>query len=191
MEHVDDYFEKSPNLSCTVGSFPEKHSEDYCWGGCPGALQEAMHIFRAFYPDIEEKIGKTRYVVGNVEGPLNLEDGERVIFAGDCCKWQGSINGDKVTIEGDYKTTSEVDVRKTKSNDMILKIVGSMWNAFKHRSSRHVHAKGCPVSVGQHVTYLSSVGKIPDVNFDKRYVVGVNIAYWQMRAKRFLSRFLG
>ena len=26
MEHIDSYFEKSPNLSCTVGTFPEKHS---------------------------------------------------------------------------------------------------------------------------------------------------------------------
>ena len=49
LEHIADYFGPETNLRCTVGKFPEQHSPDYCWGGCPGALQEAMHIFRGFY----------------------------------------------------------------------------------------------------------------------------------------------
>jgi len=32
---IDEYFEGS-NVICDVGSFPEKHSSDYCWGGMPG-----------------------------------------------------------------------------------------------------------------------------------------------------------
>ena len=34
VERIDDYFSSTPNLSCTVGTFPETHSADYCRGGC-------------------------------------------------------------------------------------------------------------------------------------------------------------
>ena len=46
MERIDDYFGEESNLSCTVGTFPEAHSRDYCWGGCPGALQEGDAHFQ-------------------------------------------------------------------------------------------------------------------------------------------------
>lgn len=189
MEHIDSYFDKSPNLSCTVGTFPEKHSPDYCWGGCPGSLQEAMHIFRAFYPEIEKEMDKVRYVVGKVEGPLNLEKGEKVIFAGDCTSWDGEIDGEYVKIENDYKTTSEVDEKKAKSNDLQVKIIFATLHALFNKK-RYIHMKGCPTSVAQHVNYLSSTAKIPNLNFDRRLVFGVNTGYYQMRFNRFLNHLL-
>jgi len=190
MEHIDDYFGEDSNLSCTVGTFPESHSPGYCWGGCPGALQEAMHIFRGFYPNVEREMKRIRYVVGSLEGPLDLEEGERVIFVGNCTSWEGKIDDRNVRIKSGYKITSQVDVNKTKSNDMLLKILNSFWQCFRHRSSRYIQAKGCPISVAEHLNYLASIGKIGNPNFDPRLVIPVNIAYWQMRFFRFLSRFL-
>jgi len=191
LENINRYFGEDGNLRCTVGAFPEKHSADYCWGGCPGSLQEAMHIFRAFYPDVEKDMKKVRYVVGRVDGPLELEDDEKVIFAGACTSWEGKINGEDVKIESDYKTTREVDEKKTKSNDMLLKTAKTLWNCLRNRNSRYVHIKGCPISVADHVHYLSAVAKIKNVNFDSRLLVPVNIAYWQMRANRFLNGIFG
>jgi hypothetical protein len=130
LERIDDYFGKDTNLSCTVGTFPEKHSPDYCWGGCPGSLQEAMHIFRGFYPNVDKKMQKVRYVVGKVDSPLNLADDERVIFAGNCTSWEGKIDGESVKIDSSYKTFSEIDEEKTTSNDMLLKITGTLIHAF-------------------------------------------------------------
>ena len=191
MEPINDYFAENCNLSCTVGTFPEKHSPDYCWGGCPGALQEAMHIFRGFNSNVDKEMKKVRYVVGKVEGPLDLQDGERVIFAGDCTSWKGKIDGEDVRIESRYKTAGEVDERKTKSNDMLLKTFSALWECFRKRKSRYLHAKGCTLSVAENVNYLSSLGDIPNPNFDPRLVVPINVAYWQMRLNRFLSRFFG
>ncbi len=191
MEHIDSYFGKESNLSCTVGKFPEKHSPDYCWGGCPGALQEAMHIFKAYYPHIEQEMKKVRYVVGKVEGPLDLKEDERVIFAGNCTSWEGQIDGEDVRIESSYKTTTEVDEKKTKSNDLLLKTFKTLWASNKRRGKRYLHAKGCPLSVGDHVHYLSIVGKIKNINFDPRMVVSLNVLYWVMRLNRFLKRFTG
>ena len=190
VERIDDYFNETRNLTCTVGTFPEAHSADYCRGGCPGALQEAMHIFRGFNPDVDKEMQKVRYVVGRVDGPLNLAEGERVIFAGSCTRWQGEIDGQPVKIESSYKTTGEVDVRKTASNDMLLKTGKALAHAFLKRSSRYIHASGCPLSVAENVNYLSAVAKIKNPNFDLRLLIPVNMAYWQMRFFRFLNRFI-
>ena len=191
LERIDRYFGKNSGLSCTVGTFPEAHSRDYCWGGCPGALQEAMHIFRGFDPDVEKKMKKVRYVVGKGGGPIEVAEDEKVIFAGNCTRWEGSINGVKIKIEGDYKTTQEVDARKTKPNDMLGKMLGALWNCTRNSSSRSIYAKGCPVSVADHVSYLSSAGKIKNPNFDPRLAIGATLGYWQMRFHRFINRFMG
>ena len=191
LERIDRYFGKDSNLSCTVGSFPEGHSPEYCWGGCPGALQEAIHIFRGFNPDVEKGMKKIRYVVGKVEGPLDLAEDERVMFVGDCTSWKGIIDGREINIESSYKNTGQVDTRKTKSNDMLLRNLSTLWNCFKNRSSRYIHAKGCTVPVSDIVHYISSMGKIGNPNFDPRIVIPGSIAYWQMRFNRFMNRFLG
>ena len=189
VERIDDYFSGTRNLSCTVGTFPEKHSTDYCQGGCPGALQEAMHIFRGFNPDIDNEMHKVRYVVGKVDGSLILADGERVIFAGKCTSWEGEIDGETVKIESSYKTAEEVDVKKTASNDMLLKTGTALTHALWKRKSRYIRARGCPLSVAQHVNYLSAMAKIKNPHFDQRVLIPINIAYWQMRFFRFLNRF--
>ena len=53
LERIDQHFPEEANIRCTVGKFPENISKDYCWGGCPGALQESMNIFKAFDPDVQ------------------------------------------------------------------------------------------------------------------------------------------
>ncbi|HMK36992.1 MAG TPA: DUF362 domain-containing protein [Desulfomonilaceae bacterium] len=189
MEHIDDYFGAEGNLTCMVGSFPEDHSPDYCWGGCPGALQEAMHIFKMYYPDVLQTMGRTRYVVGKIEGPLNLSPDEKVLFVGDCTSWEGIIDGKTVKIESTYRSTHEIDAHRTPSNDMLLKIMGSLFSCFVNRGSRYFHAKGCPVSVATHINYLSSIGNIRNVNFDRRNLIPINLAYWHMRFGRAYKNF--
>jgi uncharacterized protein (DUF362 family) len=191
VEPVDRYFGADSHLRCTVGTFPEAHSREYCWGGCPGALQEAIHIFAVYYPDILRQMRKVRYVVGKVEGPLTLDQDERVMFAGDCTEWHGTLDGKEVHICPSYRSRTQVDPHSAPSNDMILKIMGSLAECFMNRSSRYIHAQGCPVSVAAHVNYLSALGHIKNVNFDPRNVVSVNAAYWNMRAHRFMNRFFG
>ena len=191
MEHIDSYFSKDSNLTCNVGAFPEKHSPDYCWGGCPGALQEAMHIFKGYYPNVNREMKKVRYIVGKVDKPLDLDPDEKVIFAGNCTSWSGTINGKDVRIESSYKSPAEVNEQNTKSNDMLLKTLKTLWACFKQKNSQYIHAKGCPVTVGDHVHYLSAIGKINNVNFDPRMVIPLNIAYWKMRTNRLLNRFIG
>ncbi|MCZ2150968.1 MAG: DUF362 domain-containing protein [Bryobacterales bacterium] len=188
MERIDRYFENSGNLSCTVGTFPEKHSRDYCWGGCPGALQEAMHIIRANSPGADHRLKKIRYVVGKVDGPLELQEGEQVIFAGDCTSWRGEIDGRPVRIESSYLPSSQVDESRTQSNDLLLRTSKALWKCFRLTKRRHMHARGCPVTIADHIHYVSALGKISNPNFDRRVAVTLNVAYWRMRAARLVTR---
>jgi hypothetical protein len=118
-----------------------------------------------------------------------LSDSERVIFAGKCTSWEGEIDGETVKIESSYKTSEQVNVKKTASNDMLLKTGTALAHALWKRKSRYVHAKGCPLSVAGHVNYLSALAKIKNPHFEQRVLIPINIAYWQMRFFRFLNRF--
>ncbi|MBW1783860.1 MAG: hypothetical protein JRL30_24355 [Deltaproteobacteria bacterium] len=148
-----------------------------------------MHIFKGYYPNVYQEMKKVGYVVGKVEGPLHIEGDEKVIFAGDCTSWEGDMDGEHVKIESSYKTPGEVDERKTKSNDMLIRNLKPGLNLFKNRNSRYIHIKGCPVSVADHVHYISGLGKIGNPNFDSRLFLDARIAYWQMRFGRFMNRF--
>ncbi|MBI5084026.1 MAG: hypothetical protein HZB13_05440 [Acidobacteria bacterium] len=150
-----------------------------------------MHIFRANYPDVDRQMKKVRYVVGQVDGPLELDKDERVIFAGDCTSWEGEIDGRAVKIESTYKPPCQVDESRTPSNDLLLKTFKTLWNCFRHRSSRYIRARGCTVSIADHIHYLSAIGGIRNVNFDPRMAVPLNVAYWQMRGMRLLNRVFG
>jgi uncharacterized protein (DUF362 family) len=191
LERIDEYFPEECNLKCTVGTFPEEHSPDYCWGGCPGALQEAMHIFKAYYPTAYQDVGKLHYVCGQVDGPIDFADGERILFVGSCTSWEGSIDGRPVKIESSYRKCHEVDEGKTKSNDMLKKNLMPALNMFKNRKQRFIHLPGCPVSVGEHVHYVSGIGGLGNPNYDRRMTVGANIAYWQMRLNRLKNALVG
>jgi uncharacterized protein (DUF362 family) len=189
LERIDRYFGSESNLTCTVGRFPEAHSTGYCWGGCPGAVQEAVHILRGFYPGVDRSMRKIRYVVGEVEGDLNLAPDERVIFAGDCTRWEGRIDGRPVRIEGGYRSAGEVDEARTASNDMLLKVGQAMLHAALKKGSRYLHVKGCPVSVAEHVFYFAALGKTGNPLFDPRLLVPNTAAYGAMRIHRFLNRW--
>ena len=50
---VEDYFEGTP-IRALAGPPPEPDRTDYCWGGCPGALEEAIRILE----EVLEKHGE-------------------------------------------------------------------------------------------------------------------------------------
>jgi hypothetical protein len=153
-------------------------------------VQEAMHILKAYYPNVYLDMKKIHYVVGKVDGSLDIKDDETVLFVGDCTSWKGKIDGQPVTIKSSYKFPDQVDEQKTKSNDMLLKTVKTLVNCFIKRKRRYVHVKGCTVSVGDHVHYFSFFGKTGNPNFDTRLVLPLNVAYYQMRLMRLLNRFI-
>ena len=190
MERIDNYFGSDCNLRCTVGKFPGKHSPDYCWGGCPGAVQEAMHIMKAYYPNVYSEMKKIHYVVGKVDGPIDFKDDETILFVGDCTSWEGEIDGKHVKIESSFKNPDEVDEHKTKSNDLLLKTVKPLFHCIVNRNKRYLHVRGCTVSVGDHLHYFSFFGKMGNPNFDTRIVFPFILSYYKMHIVKFINRYV-
>lgn len=189
VERIDRYFQPGGFLHCTVGRFPE--GRDYCWGGCPGALQEAAHILRVYDEAAVRAMRPVRYVVGETREPLELQEGERVLFAGECTAWRGRIRGKEVCIEGRYRPPQPGEEAHRPSNDMLRRTAAALWNTLKRPGAGHLHARGCPVSVADHVHYLARYGGIRNPNLDPRLLVPVTLAYCQMRLGRFWNRFIG
>jgi len=131
--------------------------------------------------------------VGDVPGDLDVAADETVFFVGDCARFDGHLNGRKIKIEGNYTTTGQANPRKAKSNDMLLKILQVKAHALLQKvlGRPYIHMKGCPLSVAQLVSYYCTTFGIPDFNFDRRLVFGLNMAYLQMRANRFFNRIFG
>ncbi len=97
---------------------------------------------------------------------------------------------DPEKIDSSYQTANQIDEKQTRSNDMPLKTIKSLFDAYFRKNRRWVHAHGCTLSVGDHVHYLSVLGGIKNLNFDPRLVIPVNIPYWTMRFKRIINRYL-
>ena len=72
---VEDYFEGS-NIRA-YGGKPPGDDEDYCWGGCPGALEEAIEIMRLFDTQTDEKMPPVHIVFGHHQGPIPAKDGKK------------------------------------------------------------------------------------------------------------------
>ncbi len=185
VERIDDYFKDHKAVTCTLGKFPE--NREYCWGGCPGALQEAMHIFKRFDSEVEHKMKRVRVVIGKIDKPLNLAKDEKVLFVGDCTSFNGKIDGKMVKIESTYKTKEEINECKAKSNDMVLKNLKPILKRFTMGRKSFIHAKGCTISVADQVHYLSFLGKIKNPNYDKRLFLEIVISYLRMVVSRFFN----
>lgn|GEM_PF-6230018 len=70
-----------------------------------------------------------------------------------------------------------------------MKTLKTLLAAGFRKKHRFVLARGCPVSVGDHVHDLSIMGKFKHVNFDHSPVFSVNLSDWAMRIKRFVNRW--
>ena len=89
---VEKYFEGS-SITAYAGPPPEAEHTDYCWGGCPGAIEEAIEILRTYDKECDAKMPRLHVVFGSYQGPIDAKPGEKVVFIGDCAKWEGELNG--------------------------------------------------------------------------------------------------
>jgi hypothetical protein len=64
---VEKYFEGT-HITAYAGPPPEPERTDYCWGGCPGAIEEAIEILRQFDADCDAKMPRLHVVFGAYEG---------------------------------------------------------------------------------------------------------------------------
>ncbi|MBI2893290.1 MAG: DUF362 domain-containing protein [Deltaproteobacteria bacterium] len=188
---VEKYFEGS-KITAYAGPPPREHgSGDYCWGGCPGAIEEAIEILRLFDKECDEKMARLHVVFGAYDGPIDAGPGEKVIFIGDCATWKGEIGGQPVAVESLYRERSTKDPHHAKHDDIYAKMAKVTLELTKRRKDRHIRLGGCPVSVAEHVLALASLGGVKNPYFDQSEIVRFNRSYLAWRGATALKRLMG
>jgi uncharacterized protein (DUF362 family) len=175
LERVESIFNGKSNITTYVGPPPDTH--DYCWGGCPGSLFEAMQIIETFQPDVYHEIHPMHFVIGAYKGEIDAQPGEPVFFMGDCAVWNGNLFGKPLSIPFLYTQRQHHNPYQAASGDVIMKMIGVIKNLFRHRGQSFIRSKGCPVSVAENVLYASWIGKVTNPYFHPRIIFAFTY-YW-------------
>lgn len=183
---VEKYFEGT-NITAYAGPPPEPEHSDYCWGGCPGAIEEAIEILRVFDAETDAKMPRTHVVFGAYDGPIPAKPGEKVIFIGDCAQWKGELAGKPVQIRSVYKDRSTLDPH-TVQHDDIFKKMAVTTKEIAARGDGPIRLEGCPVSVAEQVLALVSVGGLKNPYTDRRNVGQFLRGYLGWRARQAINR---
>jgi len=158
---VEKYFEGT-NITAYAGPPPASEGKDYCWGGCPGAIEEAIEILRLVDAQLDQKMPRLHVVFGNYQGPLDVKEGERVVFIGDCATFKGEIGGELVSVENLYRARSTLDPHTIKGEDMLDKMRKTAAIMRKAKGKTWLRLKGCPVSVAEQLMILVNVSGAND-----------------------------
>jgi uncharacterized protein (DUF362 family) len=186
---VEDYFEGT-NIKAYAGPPPGGDKDDYCWGGCPGAMEEAIEICRLM-DTVDEKMPPTHLVFGNYKGEIDAKPGEKVIFIGDCATFKGTIGDEEVEIESLYVDRSHLDPRNIKGEDIYGKMLAFEKSWFSKKNDQVMRLTGCPVSVAEQVLLLVKQGKLKNPYFDPAEAVPFTSCYLTSRTRSMFDRILG
>jgi uncharacterized protein (DUF362 family) len=183
LARVEEWFEGS-NVSCYAGSPTEDGVPDYCWGGCPGTLLEAISVLRRFDSETDRKMPRLHIVFGAYQGEIPARPGEKVIFVGGCTTWRGRIAGHEVSVDRLPVARALRDPHHARHEDIYRKMALVTWRLQKERGKDHVRLPGCPISVAEQVLMLVQVSGAKNPYFDPRIVVDFNRAYlgWRLAA---------
>jgi uncharacterized protein (DUF362 family) len=193
---VEDYF-AGTNIRAYGGPPPTDGRVDYCWGGCPGALEEAIEILRLYEPAATEHLPITHVVFGKRDAPLEVGPGERVVFIGDCAEYRGPIGPREVAIESLYRDRSHKQPLAAEHDDIFAKVlkVGRTMRVAQRKFDRGddsvIRIAGCPVSVAEQVLTLVQLGKLPNPYFDLQLAPPFISAYLSWRTRAALQRLIG
>ncbi|MEZ4297517.1 MAG: DUF362 domain-containing protein [Polyangiaceae bacterium] len=187
---VEKYFEGT-HITAYAGPPPEVELTDYCWGGCPGALEEAIEILRLYDKECDEKLPRMHIVFGAYDGPIDAKPGEKVIFIGDCAKFEGKVADQLVKVESLYKHRSTKDPYHAKHDDIFAKMVSVTAKLATSRSDQTLRLQGCPVSVAEQVLALVGLGKLKNPYLAPDQIVEFNKAYMGWRGAQIANRLRG
>jgi hypothetical protein len=187
---VEKYFEGTA-ITAYAGPPPESERTDYCWGGCPGAIEEAVEILRLFDTELDAKMPRTHVVFGAYDGPIDAKPGEKVVFIGDCSTYDGEVAGKLVQIRSTYKPRDTKDPHTIAHDDIFAKMASVMMKLRAAKGEQVVRFEGCPVSVAEQVLMLVFLSGAKNPFFEPGESLAFNKAYLQWRGTMAMKRLQG
>jgi hypothetical protein len=185
---VEKYFEGT-NISAYAGPPPEAEHADYCWGGCPGAIEEAIEIARLYDRKLDAKMPRMHVVFGAYDGPIHAKPGEKIVFIGDCAKYDGDVAGKPVQIRSTYRDRSTKDPYEAKHQDTyakLLEVKRKLWG-----SDDVIRLEGCPVSVAEQLFLLVELAGAKNPIFSPTDAIKFNKAYIMWKGAVAMKRVTG
>jgi len=186
---VEDYF--AGTKIHAYGGRPPGDEVAYCWGGCPGALEEAIEILRVFDKATDVKMPPMHIVFGRYEGPIDARAGEKVVFIGDCVDYHGTVHGKHLDVHSSYVDRSAKDPRTATHDDIYAKMARVGLNLWRSRKGDVLRVSGCPVSVAEQVLTLVNLGGLKNPYFEPRQAVSFTSSYLSWRGRTVLQRLAG
>jgi uncharacterized protein (DUF362 family) len=186
---VDEYF-KGTNIRA-YGGRPPSDTVDYCWGGCPGALEEAIEIMRLYDGRTDQKMPTTHIVFGAYDKPIDAKPGERIVFLGDCATYKGTIAGKPVDVQSVYVDRAKKDPHHARFKDIFLKIAETNIAMWRARKDDVLRITGCPVSVAEQVLLLVNLGGLKSPFLDRVEAATFVNAYFGWRTHTLVQRAFG
>jgi uncharacterized protein (DUF362 family) len=179
LDKIDRTYNGKSRLRIYLGPPPDTY--DYCSGGCPGALDEAVGIVERLQPNARHESKPMHLVYGAYQGEISPPPGERVVFIGDCARWKGKLDGQDVDIPYLYKERGTIMPERARAQDLPAKIWKSVRERWLHRKSPYVRIRGCPVSVAENALLLAAIGGTKNPYWDMR--MGVRYLYYYVLQK--------
>ena len=187
---VEKYFEGTSILAY-AGPPPGHDSNGYCWGGCPGVMEEVIEVLRLYDKDCDKKLPRVHLVFGNYKGPLDVSYGEKVVFVGDCCEWKGKIGEELVQIRSTYQDRTTFDPHTAEHKDVYARMLRMNKKLREAKGKPYIRIEGCPVSIGELIMLLAELGGVKNPYFEPRQAVGFNRSYFAWRGSVLWDRMLG
>jgi uncharacterized protein (DUF362 family) len=188
---VEDYFAET-NICAYAGPPPSDGDHEYCWGGCPGALEEALEILRLYDAETDAKLPRTHIVFGRYDGAIDAQPGEKVVFMGDCAEFKGEIADKVVQITSRYVDRSRKDPLEAPYEDIYAKMIKVSREMRALKKGRDViHMPGCPVSVAEQALMLVNIGRLKNPYFDPKQSTVFTSCYLSWRTRQAINRILG
>lgn len=188
---VEDYFVDSA-ITAHAGPPPDPERTDYCWGGCPGALEEAIEIIRLFDAETDAKLPRLHIVFGAHEGDIAAGPDDRVLFIGDCATWTGELAGrGLIRIDSQYRARETKDPHHAVHDDIFKKMASVARTLAKSRHDQVIRLSGCPVSVAELVLVLSGLAGTKNPFFAPSETVRFNRSYLMWKSATMARRLRG
>lgn len=187
---VEKYFEGS-NITAYAGPPPETEHTDYCWGGCPGAIEEAIEILRLYDQECDTKMPRMHVVFGAYAGNIDAKPGEKVVFIGDCSTYDGKIADKPVQIRSKYQDRSKRDPYHAKHEDIYVKMAKVMSKLSASKDDQVIRFEGCPVSVAEQVLFLVQLGNLKNPYVSSENAVQFTKNYLAWRSATAAKRLIG
>ncbi|HLK38804.1 MAG TPA: DUF362 domain-containing protein, partial [Polyangiaceae bacterium] len=137
------------------------------------------------------KMPRMHVVFGAYDGPIDAKPGEKVVFIGDCARWQGSIGDKVVSIESLYRDRSTKDPHHAEADDIYVKMKNVNQKLWAARNDQVIRLQGCPVSVAEQLFALVVLGKAKNPYLEPSEAVAYNQAYLGWKAAMAVKRLKG